>query len=83
VATSARNQPSAAAAAPGVSARSSLLVLLKATATPASSGLHSWLKMMHCSSPLSAASAIAARATRDAVTTRDRVTSKQITNGEH
>jgi hypothetical protein len=27
-----------------------------------SSTLHSWLKMMHCSSPLSAASAIAARA---------------------
>ena len=45
-----------------VSARSSLLALLKATATRVSSTLHSWLKMMHCSSPLSAASAIAARA---------------------
>ena len=40
-------------------ARSSLLVLLKATATPGSTTLHSWPKMMHCSSPLSAASAIA------------------------
>eukprot|EP00964_Phaeocystis_antarctica_P130729 scaffold94602_cov63-Phaeocystis_antarctica.AAC.3 len=41
-----------------VSARSSLLVLLNATATRASSTLHSWLKMMHCSSPLSFDSAI-------------------------
>ena len=50
-----------------VSARSSLLALLKATATRVSSTLHSWLKMMHCSSSLSAASAIAARGARSRV----------------
>ena len=33
-------------------------MLPKATATPGSNVLHSWLKMMHCASPLSAASAI-------------------------
>ena len=48
-----------------VSARSSLLALPKATATPGSSTLHSWTKMTHCSSPLSVASAIAARAGRE------------------
>jgi len=44
--------PASAPAAPCVSARSSLLVLPKATATRVSSTLHSWLKMMRCSSPL-------------------------------
>ena len=59
--------PASAPAAPCVSARSSLLVLPKATATRVSSTLHSWLKMMHCSSSLSAASAIAARGARSRV----------------
>eukprot|EP00964_Phaeocystis_antarctica_P034222 scaffold19439_cov56-Phaeocystis_antarctica.AAC.4 len=44
-----------------VDAHSPELALLKSTATPGSSTLHSWLKTMRCSSPLSAASAIAAR----------------------
>ena len=44
-----------------VSSRSSLLALAKATATPGSSTLHSWMKMTSCSSPLSVASAIATR----------------------
>eukprot|EP00964_Phaeocystis_antarctica_P045910 scaffold26467_cov48-Phaeocystis_antarctica.AAC.1 len=42
-----------------VAVRSSLQVLLKATAVRGSSALHSWVKRMRCSSPLSAASAIA------------------------
>jgi hypothetical protein len=46
-----------------VAARSSLLTLLKATAMPGSSTLHSWLKSMRCSSPLSLDSAIATRVT--------------------
>eukprot|EP00964_Phaeocystis_antarctica_P117287 scaffold81118_cov62-Phaeocystis_antarctica.AAC.1 len=45
-----------------VAVRSSLLALLKYTARRGSSTLHSWVKRMRCSSPLSAASAIAARA---------------------
>eukprot|EP00964_Phaeocystis_antarctica_P034221 scaffold19439_cov56-Phaeocystis_antarctica.AAC.3 len=44
-----------------VAVHSSMVMLLKSTATPGSSTLHSWLKTMRCSSPLSAASAIAAR----------------------
>ena len=45
-----------------VAVRSSLLTLLKATAMPGSSTLHSCTKRMPCSSPLSADSAIATRA---------------------
>eukprot|EP00964_Phaeocystis_antarctica_P052061 scaffold30443_cov61-Phaeocystis_antarctica.AAC.2 len=41
-----------------VSAHSSLLALLKATATPGSSTLHSWVNTMRCSSSLSFESAI-------------------------
>eukprot|EP00964_Phaeocystis_antarctica_P120557 scaffold84286_cov63-Phaeocystis_antarctica.AAC.1 len=45
-----------------VAVRSSLLMVLKATAWRGSSTLHSWTKRMRCSSPLSFDSAIAARA---------------------
>ena len=62
-----------------VSSRSSLLALPKATTMPGSSTLRIWLKMMPCSSPLSAASAIAALVAGDKSERYDRRGSRRLT----